>query len=224
MDYTNLIYSPLDIADSPDINIKDFTEWMVDNEIETTTKVRYTEIHKKEYPWVVVSFNADSNTKVAEEFRNKFPQLYKHLDNFPIVGDRVLVFLAQKGDHDIFLHGDADGFGYRFHITNTNNEHLFFHMSKDPSKDLPQSVQNWDLIVDTSTKFIAKRPTNRCAFVINSKLACHGVETNRASFGDRIACLVYPSSPDKVDKNKQSLLIQRSIKKFPDYQIWYKKP
>jgi hypothetical protein len=224
MDYTKLIYSPLNIPESPELaNVQEFVSFMLKYETQTTTKRTYMSLHGKEYPWIVLAFNADSESDSAKEFRTRWPGLFKYIDSFPIKGDRNLVFLAQKGEHDIFLHGDADGFGYRFHITNTNNESLFFHFSQDDSEQLPQTTLNWSDLVYTDEKIIAHRPSKRCPFVINSKLACHGVETNKAKLGDRIACLVYPANNSVVDKTRELELIKSSIEKFPESQIWYKR-
>jgi hypothetical protein len=224
--YRDLVFSPLSLPPPPRVDVRRLLSWMRRarddcrkrglNASERTYEARTG----KRYPWLMATAHLSGSARADTAFRKEFPAVAEYARRFPFEGGGWIVFLAQRGDAEVFLHTDSDGYwGFRFYLANAHAEGLHFCMSRRRLRELPRRLDDWSPLLDTKRKHYARWPSENRPFCLNSVRSAHAVDASACRLGDRVACLLYPEG--KADGRRLAGLLERSTREFADYQIWY---
>jgi hypothetical protein len=223
--YRELVFSPLDLPSPPRVDAARLVGWMTWARVEghkrglNAAERKYESDTGREYPWLVANVLLENRTHVEDSFAREFPEIERYAARFPGKRPGSLVLLAQRGDRDIFVHTDSDGYwGFRFYLANRKHEGLHFYLSRVPGP-LPRRADDWAACVDVGTPRYARWPAENRPFCLNSVRAAHAVDRSTCELGERIACLVFPGGGP--DEKKLLRLLARSTAKYRDYQIWH---
>ena len=226
--YKKLLFCPLDLPTPPDVYYNKFNEWHLE-QLEYNKKHNKTAAvadGKQEYPWQVswaLWWNTyDKPNPWICDFDKKFPELVEYIKQYPFTQAKSISFLNQKESRDVYLHTDPDNrWGMRFYLKNGLGEKLYFVKSLEQRKERLKTMQDGkynDLWENSQKeKLYAKFPTQRCAWMLNSMDAFHGVEKNPKPAGNRISCVLIGD----YDFEKLFKLFDRSIEKYKEYAIFY---
>lgn len=222
--FDDLIFCPLDLSPPPEIDVKEFIEWMRSDPLRTGEypKAHYERVTGNPYPWLMRSLSSD-----LEPLRAAFPQVHAYCAQYPLKPLKTVIFLAQNGHQSVFTHTDSDGLvGLRFYLANKNVEGLHFYRGKekyDSFSCYPRDAEgrpisaNLPEYFDMESKIYARFPSDVRSFMLNSARAAHGIDSNTCELGDRIAVLVQ----GEVDATAYEALIERSLEKYGQFAIWY---
>lgn len=234
-DWRNLIFSPLSLPEPPDVSTDKFISWHAEQK-EYMLKHNQNKQNSAKlyggYSWHVSwakwwnTYNT-SNPWICD-FDKQFPELVEYLELFPFTQAKSISFLNQLGGAEVNLHTDPDSFwGMRFYLKNKNKDALYFSRTKN-TDDIkirtmedeygnPLTEKRDPLDYCKDEKIYANFPQERCAWMLNSYRAWHGVDKNPTPTGSRITCSII----GEYDKNKLFDLFDKSTKEYKEYQIWY---
>ena len=115
----------------------------------------------------------------------------------------------------------------RFYLKNKNKDALYFSRTKNTDDIKMRTMEDEDgnpltekrdpLDYCKDEKIYANFPQERCAWMLNSYRAWHGVDKNPTPTGSRITCSII----GEYDKNKLFDLFDKSTNEYKEYQIWY---
>jgi hypothetical protein len=228
MDYKDLLFCPLDLPTPPVIDYSKFKVWY-NEQLDFNKKHNVTALvadGKQEYPWEVswaLWWNTyDKPNPWICNFEKTFPELVEYFKLYPFKQFKSISFLDQKESRDVYLHTDPDNrWGMRFYLFNGLGEKLYFVKSKERlTTRLRTMVDNkytdlWEH--SQKEKLYAKFPEKRCAWMLNSLDAFHGIEKNPNPMGNRVTCVLNGD----YDYKKLFELLERSVKKYKQYSIVY---
>ena len=234
-DWRNLIFSPLDLPDPPDVDMDKFLAWHSDQKeymlLHNQNRINSTKLYGG-YCWHVswakwyTTYNTDKPWIC--DFDKRFPDLVEYLELFPFKQAKSISFLNQLSGATVQPHTDPDElWGMRFYLKNKNKDALYFSRTKEVSDRQIRTMEdsNGNLLTEKRNyldyckdeKLYATFPKEQCAWMLNSSRAWHGVDKNPTPTGSRITCTIM----GEYDKDKLFELLERSTKKHKDYQIWY---
>ena len=234
-DWRNLIFSPLSLPEPPDVSTDKFISWHAEQK-EYMLKHNQNKQNSAKlyggYSWHVSwakwwnTYNT-SNPWICD-FDKQFPELVEYLELFPFTQAKSISFLNQLGGAEVNLHTDPDSFwGMRFYLKNKNKDALYFSRTKNTDDRKirtmedeygnPLTEKRDPLDYCKDEKIYANFPQERCAWMLNSYRAWHGVDKNPTPTGSRITCSII----GEYDKNKLFDLFDKSTKEYKEYQIWY---
>ena len=95
------------------------------------------------------------------------------------------------------------------------NQPGVYQMEDNEGNPLSERRNHLDFCRDE--KIYAKFPKDRCAWMLNSYRAWHGIDENPTPTGSRITCAII----GEYDKDKLFQLLDASTEKHKEYQIWY---
>ena len=111
-DWKNLIFSPLDLPEPPEVNMDEFIAWHTEQKSymlkHNKNRVNSTNLYG-EYCWHVSWakwWNTyDTDTPWVCDFDKRFPELVEYLNLFPFTYPRVLdrALLVKTMDYDCFI-------------------------------------------------------------------------------------------------------------------------
>lgn len=230
MNYLNVLYTPLDVPERPEIDYELFKKWSVDVypqsciNIESKQKFVAHDRLKSKYPWNLVY------GMHAGEWQNDFNHLFKDLAEYCYKGFGLeqhhlytILFLPTRNDfvNKYFWHIDPDSSGLRFYLRNEDvscNHLLMRRMTqyipdawKMPSDVLENMLEPEILYCNMKSK--------HQAFFLNNVFAAH-TPINKRSI-DRVAVFVTIKKKHLADviQNLVDPLVIRSIYKYPEYCI-----
>jgi hypothetical protein len=226
--YRDLVFSPLALPSPPSVDIGQLLSWMTWARKDcrkrglNASERTYEALTGRQYPWLMATAHIAGATRVDRAFKKEFPEVAEYGRKFPVKGVGWIVFLAQRGSAEVFLHTDSDGYwGFRFYLANANAESLHFCLARKRVSELPRRLEDWSPLLDVSRKHYARWPKENRPFCLNSIRSAHAVEANGCKLGDRVACLLYPI--DGLDERRLLRLLHKSTEKYEDHQIWYKR-
>jgi hypothetical protein len=227
--FRDLVFSPLALPVPPALNILRLIEWMTWARGEAHKRGLnkpergYEENTGRQYPWLMATVSYATPSHVEESFEREFPELRRYADHFPLKQVGLIALIAQRGNADVYLHTDSDGYwGFRFYLATARRESLYFCLTRDADQALPSRANNWSPFVDLERRHYAKWPHDNRPFCVNSKRAAHAVDANTCALGDRVACLVMPR--DSLDEPRLLALLEESTARFGDHQLWWQGP
>ena len=235
MDWKNLIFSPLDLPDPPEVDMDEFVAWHSEQKSymlkHNQNKVNSTNLYGG-YCWHISWAKWWNTYNTAEpwicDFDKRFPELVEYLNLFPFKQMKSISFLNQIGGSKVEPHSDPDDcWGMRFYLKNKTKEALYFSRMKEPHNHRIRTMEDDDgnplkerrdyLDFCRDEKIYAKFPKDRCAWMLNSYRAWHGLDENPTPTGSRITCVII----GEYDKERLYKLFDDSTKKHKEYQIWY---
>jgi len=227
--FKNLLFCPLDLPTPPEIDYDDFCDWRIE-QAEFNKKHNFTAAladGKQTYPWEVAwatwwnTYNTDEPWIAG--FDKRFPELVEYIKLYPFKQAKSISFLDQKESRDVYLHTDPDArWGMRFYLFNGLGEKLYFVRSKTALNERITTMKDgayqdlWEQ--SQKEKLYAHFPQERCAWMLNSFRAFHGIDANPAPQGNRVTCVLI----GEYDYDKLFDLLGRSIEKHKEYAIWWK--
>ena len=228
-DLKDLLFCPLDLPTPPEINYDDFCEWRQEQS-EFNRKYNFTAAladGKQSYPWEVAwalwwNTYKKPNPWIAD-FDRRFPELVEYIEKYPFSVKKSISFLDQKQSRDAYLHTDPDArWGMRFYLFNGLGEKLYFVRSKSQLDSRLKTMEDgryqdlWES--SQKEKLYAEFPETRCAWMLNSYRAFHGIDSNPNPQGNRVTCVLI----GEYDYPRLFKLLEQSSVKYKDYAIWWK--
>jgi hypothetical protein len=233
----NVLYTPLDCAPQPEIDLIEFKNWIriyweaAGERREHLKKIgKVGEDKVPNFPWkLTVVYN--SHDGWAGNFEKKFPELTDYfVKAFDLeLSDIVTVLLLPvKEDHEGlgFWHQDHDDYGLRMYIDFSDpGGKLLLKKTKLPydtqpkispryfSKGLAPNIE--DFLEDDVRECKIVDP-KQCFFLNNIRSA-HATWTSKSNVS-RIAVIVYHNGSDSV-LSKIEKLVLRSVEKYKDYAV-----
>lgn len=150
--FHNIIYTPIDLPEPPEINWTVFNEWatrthqehmaLADQRVtlpDGRSRRTLYSIWKDavgEYPWLtshaIKEHTSENENPWVNNFDKLFPELIEYLQLFPFFKLQSVNFLRQIPHVPVSLHTDPDNWlGFRFYILNTvNKDALYFRKVK----------------------------------------------------------------------------------------------
>ena len=234
-DWRNLIFSPLDLPDPPEVDMDEFIRWHSDQKKfmlqHNQNKVNSTNIYGG-YCWHI-SWAIWWNTYKLDnpwicDFDKRFPELVEYINLFPFKTLKSISFLNQIGGAKVEPHSDPDRmWGMRFYLKNKTKDALYFSRMKEPNNHRIATMEDENgnavstrkdhLEFCKDEKIYARFPKDECAWMLNSYRAWHGLDENHSPTGSRITCAII----GEYDEDKLFELFKRSTDKHTDYQIWW---
>ena len=234
-DCRNLIFSPLTLPDLPDVDMDEFIRWHSDQKKfmlqHNQNKVNSTNIYGG-YCWHI-SWAIWWNTYELDnpwicDFDKRFPELVEYIGLFPFKKIKSISFLNQIGGATVEPHSDPDSmWGMRFYLKNKTKDALYFSRMKEPNNHRIATMEDEDgnilnerrnhLEFCRDEKIYASFPKQKCAWMLNSHRAWHGLDKNASPTGSRITCAII----GEYDQSKLENLLQSSTDKYSNYQIWF---
>jgi len=223
--YRNLVFSPLALPSPPMIDSAALIEWMHWARVEglkiglNSPERNFEARTGRRYPWLMANVVFTEPSDIVRSFERQFPEVVEYCRVFPVKRARVLVLLAQRGDMDVHMHADSDGYwGLRFYLANKNYEGLHFYLARPGIDVLPRGTDALPQYVET-TKHYARWPAENKPYCVNSLRAAHAVDSNTCRLGERIACLLLPDGGH--DEEKLLALLGASSALYGSHQIWH---
>jgi hypothetical protein len=235
IDWRNLVFSPLDLPDPPEVDTDKFLAWHSDQKeymlLHNQNRINSTKLYGG-YCWHVswAKWYTTYNTKQPWicDFDKRFPELVEYLELFPFKQTKSISFLNQIGGATVEPHTDPDElWGMRFYLKNKNKDALYFSRTKEISDHQMRTMEDSNgnpltekrnyLDYCKDEKLYARFPKEQCAWMLNSNRAWHGVDKNSTPTGSRITCTIM----GEYDKDKLFKLLEKSTQKHKEYQIWY---
>ena len=236
-DWRNLIFSPLDLPDPPEVDMEEFLKWHADQKAfmleHNTNRIKSSKIYGG-YGWII-SWAMWWNTYKLDnpwicDFDKRFPELVEYINLFPFKQLKSISFLNQKGGAEVNPHSDPDRmWGMRFYLKNKTKDALYFSRMKEPNdfrintmedeNGNPVTEKKNHLEFCKDEKIYARFPKDECAWMLNSYRAWHGLDKNSSPTGSRITVAII----GEYDENKLYKLLENSTQKYNNYQIWWDK-
>jgi hypothetical protein len=228
MNLLDIIYTPLDTPNVPNIDIQKLRRWIESNYVNQHVPGRLDSskiTDSNTYPWTTVY--PLINYKWQANFDELFPEFVDFICQAFLVEKTDLLnilLLPLKRDHvgAKFWHADPDVNGLRFYIENPDHEDfLFIKPTKIPYDD--HKIANlvsfrWEQIQDVTYSAKMLKP-DQC-FYLNNTRSIHVVNSHKVN-SKRIAVLVILDK--KIEKiSKLNELIIDSALKFSDHSIIWK--
>ena len=236
-DWRNLVFSPLDFKDPPQVDMDKFIEWHAEQKEYmlkyNQNKVNSTNIYGG-YCWHIswaIWWNTYKNKNPwICDFDKKLPELAEYISSFPFKQIKSVSFLNQIGGAKVEPHSDPDSmWGMRFYLKNKTKDALYFSRTKEPNNHRIATMEDDDgnpiqerknhLEFCKDEKIYAKFPKDECAWMLNSYRAWHGLDKNNSPTGSRITVAII----GEYDQDKLFDLFGKSSKKYSKYQIWWDK-
>lgn len=225
----DLLFCPLDLPTPPEIDYGDFCDWR-EEQREFNEKHNFTARladGKSNYPWQVawaLWWNTwDKPNPWIADFDKRFPELVEYFKLYPFKNAKSISFLDQKESRDVYLHTDPDArWGMRFYLFNGLGEKLYFVRAKHQLNERLTTMKDGvyrDLWEESQKeKLYASFPQERCAWMLNSYRAFHGIEHNPKPLGNRVATVLIGD----YDYPRLFELLNRSADKYKEQAIWWK--
>lgn len=240
MQLNDILYTPLDVPEKPNFDIKKLQDWLSSNHqplskfkniLSNTSNAAENIIEN--YPWdlTVAYFNLFGGNTPGwlGNFNNEFPELSKYM--YECLGlsiDEVglIVFLPIKQGHTGlgFWHNDTDWYGLRhyFEFENHDANKLLLKKTKVDYTTRPDFVYPID-----EDKFLqeevfeCKVLSPRQSFFLNNVRSVHSTYTVVPNV-TRIAAFVTSRYGEGMDiRDKVEKLVIRSAEKYKDYAIFW---
>lgn len=221
--YEDLIYTRLDLPQSPTVSTDALTEWLIGQDrigmIEQQLHAINTQSNA--YPWKAIV--ACKNNQWDKAFAFAFPELVEYTKHFPTTVWRQISIIAQLPDSEVFLHTDPDkGMGWRLYLSHGGPK-LYFQKFKKRRDMRPQT---WSIggpeHMQTlcSSERIYVQDEGCYPWALTATRAAHGVSQNPGSLGSRVTMLLFPE-PEYVDQLAHTQLLKQSTEKHHQTAIWY---
>ena len=225
----DLLFCPLDLPTPPEIDYGDFCDWR-EEQREFNEKHNFTARladGKADYPrhvaWALWWNTWDKPNPWIAGFEKRFPELVEYFSLYPFKNAKSISFLDQKESRDVYLHTDPDArWGMRFYLFNGLGEKLYFTRSSHRLNERLTTMKDgvyrdlWEH--SQKEKLYASFPQERCAWMLNSYRAFHGIERNPEPAGNRVTCVLI----GEYDYAKLFDLLNRSADKYKEQAIWWK--
>lgn len=249
--FRDLIYMPLDLPKPPEIDLDLFMDWVnscpkiVDliKCPDTGEKILHFEEKGLQgwgyYPWIQVSpLHHGYSKEWIAGFDKIFPEVVEYINLFPFNILSGITILVQKSGNTVPLHVDPDDWlGLRFFLKNkVEREILYFTPTKEPMNYRLGSyrfdgnrvhAQQWENYLDMDKKLYARHPEPEHAWCLNGLRAAHGLDPFESGEFSRVTVLVHSHKGQDFTTawNQDRLydLLDRSLKKYEDYALWWGK-
>jgi hypothetical protein len=224
--FTDLIFCPLDLPRPPKVAREALVAWVGAARTSTPTNEERLFAHAAAsgaYPWN--SAYAAYHGEWRHGFESRFPEVSAYLGLFPTRSWTCVNVLIQEPQHDVWLHTDPDPvIGWRVYLGH-GGARVFFCPTLERQRArlstwTAEGRRDWSKFVRTDRKLYARLPSSSCAWALNSYRAAHGVETHAGAAGERVTLLLIPDL-DRLDLEGYLALLERSVRKYSDYAIWY---
>jgi hypothetical protein len=229
--YEDLVFSPLALPPPPAVDSARLVTWLTWAREQSLRRggnvpeAVYESAAQRRLPWLMATIHYhETPAAVEESFEREFPEIAAYVRLFPIKRLKLIALNAHRGDEEVHLHTDSDGFwGIRFYLANRKSDRMYFCMARDRSVRLPPGLaDDWSKFVDLRRHYVRFPDDNR-PFCLNSMRAAHCVEAAPRRLGERIICLVLPQR-DGLDRERMLQLLDRSSWEFAHHQLWYRAP
>ncbi len=235
MNFDNILYTPLDIPDAPDVDPTEIIKWVKDtrnsknglNSFLSQNNLTAEEVDPK-YPWDITPawFNyTGKGPGWINNFDKKFPEVVSFIDThfgIPPEYRGLVLILPMKDGHsgEGFWHQDNDVFGIRFYLEFEDIEvnKLLLKRTKKYEKNRTLGYPpNMSILQDET--LTCKMKSSKQGFYLNNINAAHATLTNDPS-KLRIAVIisVRPEMFSFVHEFKKELVL-RSAQKYKEYAI-----
>lgn len=239
MNYSDVLYTPLDLPPRPDIDMNVLNEWKLKTFpqkflLSDSESRSYIAISRaKVYPWNLVYARRDFNWQ--NSFDKLFPDLARYCyEGFGLQEKDIasIILLPTRtdyiGDSKKFWHRDPD-LGIRFYIDKASNNNKLMYRQLKPEKSMG-SLTAWNMTdEDLDDLFYSevecKSVTLNDAFYINNLGGIH----NAVNYDnkERIAVIVALGQeagsplmyPKTIIDNILAPLIVKSAEKYSDYAV-----
>jgi hypothetical protein len=190
------------------------------------------------YPWEPSHAIDPSTNTWNAGFDNEFPELVEYIKLFPYIKLKSVNFIRQKPGINAFLHTDPDDWiGFRFYLkNNVKKNRLYFRKIKPEYANGNRyqtyeyqsgsvKYRNWDQYCQPERIYANQHDLGTHAWALTCAWAAHGIDPIDEG-EERITCLML-GSQENLSKTKgfntdATLdLLNRSMIKFKDRQIWY---
>jgi hypothetical protein len=217
VNFEDILYTPLDVPDLPDFDVKELVQWMKETYPKYTFVNDYiakgghsSEGRVENYPWNLTPVYLNMHNEKSgwvEDFDKKFPQICKHIEcSYGLTLDEIgsVYALPMKDEYSGwgFWHKDFDPSGVRFYFEfeSYDNEALF--VEKEGS----------------GNKQSCKVKSNKQSFYLNNIDAVHATYTPPEAVGKvRIAAFITPRFDNTCQfMEKTRNLILKSAEKYKD--------
>ena len=233
-DVLNILYTPLDTAEPPKINVDKFLTWAYGIQYQNLAKAGDASkaMSADLYPWHIVY--ARHSGKWQADFNKEFPEIsdfFCQVYGMPEEEIYSIVLLPVRTDFvgPGFWHSDPDGHGLRVYLENDQvDDFLLIRPTVHPYdtrqlKAVPRNgVAPHIQTVEHSAKLL--RPNQ--SFFINNIRAVHSANVAKLN-SMRIACIISGFNElNNMDNMKPDLqdLILRSAEKYPDHVVRWTPP
>jgi len=229
MNAIDILYTPLDTPEVPNVDIPQLLEWVAKNTTSQQISGRKdaSKVSKisKSYPWNLIYPRHNSEWKY--DFDKEFPQIAEYFyktfdmkeeDLFSVVLLPVKTEFAGIG----FWHSDPDDFGLRIYLENQEPNNFLqirptiFPYTTRPPFRIDGDFKNTPLQDKTFSATLRK---SKQTFYLNNVRAVHAVQTLNPGTV-RIAVIV--SSLNSNLKQQFNDLVVRSAEKYSDLAILWK--
>jgi len=223
--FSDLIFCPLDLPPPPRVGRDALVRWVQEaREQSITNEERLSRsANAASYPWS--SAYAAYHGEWRCGFDAQFPEIPSYLDLFPTDAWICVNVLIQEPQTDVWLHTDPDPvLGWRVYLGH-GGARVFFCPTIERRRSrlstwTAEGRRDWSKFVRTDQKLYARLPADACAWALTSLRAAHGVETHRGAMGERTTLLIVPD-PERIDMAAYLDLLERSVRKYEEYAIWY---
>ncbi len=222
MNHMNILYTPLDLPEPPNVDIAKLRQWIdqyKDDQIVENRTDSSKILPADEYPWDIIWVR--NQCEWYKDFAEKFNELANYcIQGFGITEEDafsiVLLPIKKTFTGLGFWHSDHDEYGLRFYIENNETDNFLYvkpTVNACFSRDQLVKEQKFqDKIL--SAKLL--KPNQ--SFFINNVRAVHAVHTTELS-PTRIAVIIAVPKPLITHKLKDLLI--SSAKKYEEYAlIW----
>jgi len=235
MNFEDILYTPLDIPEPPNVDPLEIIQWVQDtrtsknglNEYLSKNNLTAEQIDPQ-YPWDITPawFNyTGKGPGWINDFDKLFPEVASYIDTYfgiPPEYRGLVLILPMKDGHsgEGFWHQDNDVFGVRFYLEFEDpdvNQLLLKRTKQLETKRTLGYPPKMDLLQDET--LVCKMKSSKQGFYLNNINAAHATLTNDPS-KLRIAVIVSvrPEMFLKVHEFKKELVL-RSAEKYKEYAI-----
>jgi hypothetical protein len=228
MDTLDILYTPLDTADIPQVDIPRLMQWMSTNNNQYIINRRDASKKTEDnlYPWDICYAKEKGHWKT--DFTQQFPVLADYFSSaYGLEPDDVktVVMLPNKPDFSGvgFWHSDPDETGLRMYLENEDHDTDFLLLKSTikkyntreelglvPNNGIDPARFNPEIL---SAKILKPRQT----FFLNNLRAIHAAKISQGKF--RVAILVILNVPFSQMPTQVVELIRRSAAKYPDLAV-----
>lgn len=219
-EFSDLIYTRLDLPQVPQVDMGVFVEWMADSKRSVMgEKKLHDDGRSAAYPWRAV--HACSESAWDADFLRLFPELVFYVNLFPAKRWKRVCVIGQLPGEEVFLHTDPDfGLGWRVYLTH-GGPRLYFQKFKERHEERPQTwavggPEAMASLCEDARHWV--QDSGAYPWALTSIRAAHGVSPNLGEFGARVTLLLFPEL-GSVDWGANRQLLAASVKKFSP--IWY---
>lgn len=235
MNFLDILYTPLDIPDRPNIDLEKFQVWAksvypqeVKEKSDGSTVAE--KILQEKYPWDLTFGHFGPSWK--DRFNELFPEIARYSwEAFGLKEEwlQTLVFLPvrEKVRGELYWHSDVDETGLRFYIENEEPEKnpLLVKATCEPYNTRP-NIGAWPADDDPRLQkesYICKMISPHQAYFLNNIRAVHTPTSTVPSTRIAAFITVHPVFLDQARPIVQDLVI-RSAKKFKEQAVLWTPP